>query len=175
MGARSDWHASNKGQRANDKGQSSVGSSVARTPLCQGGGPGFDPRPAHFVVVQTFQSAPCRLENLHHNGGSIPVAVTQTAECRSSKPDVVGSKPTRCIGDLRFAIADLRLKKRSVPAIPAFKSQIASVGPRSGQSAIANLLHAVVAQLAEQSPRKRPVAGSRPARGPLAFHSSTGA
>ena len=49
-----------------------------------------------IVVVQTFQSAPCRLENLHHNGGPIPVAVTQTAECRSSKPDAVGSIPTRC-------------------------------------------------------------------------------
>ena len=55
-----------------------VGSSVARTPLCQGGGPGFDPRPAHLRSgnsdgrVPVFQTG-CRGFEAHplHGGFAI--------------------------------------------------------------------------------------------------------
>ena len=67
-------------------------------------------------VVQRQERRPAKAEAPGSNPGrricgSIAV-VTQRAECRSSKPDAVGSSPTHCIADFRFAIADLRLKRR---------------------------------------------------------------
>ena len=97
---------------ANDQKQDRAGGSSTGTPPCHGGEAG---------------SIPARRMNL--------AVVTQLAECRSSKPDGVGSRPTRCFRKHRAAVAQVAERRSRKAEVAGSWPACGSGGGFSGQDA----------------------------------------
>ena len=82
----------------------STGRSRVRFPLAalrterRGFSSKVEQRPEEPQVLVRFQEPTSKNCRTQHDAERLCAAVTQRAECRSSKPDAVGSTPTRCTG-----------------------------------------------------------------------------